>query len=702
LFTSDDDEMDREYDPDTKDGEPEREEIPEVTYDDPLDKSPLIRPSILSQPKAASARDFDYVTSSTSQGLTCFETEDATSRYRRKGYLRKGIPVQARRPPATYHIQVLNDQVIKGPLEGQECPDFREGRTVYARDVGARRYQAMQCRNWRCLAKDPQHLREDGIDPSTLAYTIRRAQDVLDTLSLSSGRFLIKDKMHSKIVNYGKGSIYEKWPNAMRRLRELNFFQCILGDGWMSFDVEGIIDPIKQSFIDSLECTFDDTQRAFSIVHFGASNGAILQIQVNFNGCRTLGNDIPKEIEALLIDPDIYKCQYAVQDDARKLDSLNITVANCIDMRNVSMECFPQRNIPKVKDCRDGAQIGAEKLRTPIPFYTPSKKAPPKDGIAIHYESLDMTRPFGEWPPHWTYYNANDNIVVLALLDWIGVRCVQNEGLDMRADIGRHVRAYLARLRGKARYKDRHDRTEENSRPYDWMEGEIDTELGVQPMLGINPQPNISPAQLMSNIRSNKRHNIADKYQVSLDVLKVYENIMGSVGHGGERMRFEDWNLKDARDYSYREQAGGQFFPHLCDRCGSTHHRVGGCPEAPDAQCAFNLCNGVGHTITICPILNQTTCSECYYQGHDRQSHFRVSYERIRNEFQIAAPLGVISCRYLDNTKTYRMNAKTRSVDILEEEDPLAAPPSKRLRKEEVADHILKAIRLSDEKDKRL
>jgi hypothetical protein len=553
----------------------------------------------------------------------------------------------------------------------------------------------MQCINWRCLAKDPMHLREDEVDPTTLAYTIRRAQDVLDTLSLSTGRFCIKDRMHSHIVNYGIGSIHEKWPNAMRRLRELNFFKCVLGDAWMSFDVEGINDSVKQAFIDSGECNFEDTKRAFSIVHFGASNGTILQIQVNYNGCRILGHDIPKEIEALLVNTEIYKCQYAIQSDAMKLSHINIVVTNCIDMRNVSMECFPQRHIAAMDGCRDGAALGAEMLMTPAPFYTPSRnKAVPKGGICIRHDEIDMTKPFNEWPPHWTYYNANDNIVVLALLDWIGVRCVQNEGLDMRADIGRHVRAYLARLRGKARFKDRADRTEANTRPYDWMENEIDTDLGVQPMLGLNPQPNISPAQLMSNIRSNKRHNVPDKYQIAPEVLATYENIMGSVSHGGERLRFEKWDLDDARDYSYTGLAGGPFFPHLCERCGSTHHRVKDCTEESDTQCAYNLCGGTGHTITICPLLNQTTCNSCYYQGHGRQSHVKVSYERIRNEFQIAAFLGVISCRYLDNTKTYKMNTKTRTVDVLDEDDPMAVSPAKRFRREDLADQVLKSFRI--------
>jgi hypothetical protein len=51
------------------------------------------------------------------------------------------------------------------------------------------------------------------------------------------------------------------------------------------------------------------------------------------------------------------------------------------------------------------------------------------------------------------------------------------------------------------------------------------------------------------------------------------------------------------------------------------------------------------------------------------------------------------------------MNTETNTVDILAATHPLAALPSDRFRKEDVADHVLKAIRIEREKaekDKRL
>jgi hypothetical protein len=707
LVEDNDEEMDRENDPELGDQDGEEteegtESTPKDSYDNPSDNLPMTpsvaRSSVIST-KIFEMETFDVVTASTSRDYS-YEIKAATAG-QQKCYLRRGEPIKGQKSRNIYDVQALNDQETGRPMEGQDCPDFREGRLVYARDSLARPSQSMRCHNWRCLAKDPIHFREDGVDPTTRPYEIRRAIDVNETLSLTTGRFFIKDRSHSWIVNYGKGSRTEKWPDASRRLRELNFIERIKGDAWMSFDVEGITNAIKQGYIDAGACTYADTLKAFSVVHFGASSGAILQIQVNYNGCEILGNDIPDEIRELLTDPNIYKCQYAIQNDAKKLDHINIMVNNCVDMRNVSMECFPQRHIDRLEECRDGVGIAQDKLDSPARFYTPSKKNPPVNGIAINYETLDMTKPFDEWPRHWHWYNANDNLVVLAMLDRIGVRCVQNEGLDMRADIGRHVRAYLARLRGKARYLDKDGRTDDNSRPYDWMEGEVDTKLGVQPMMGLHPGPNITPHQLMSNIRTNKRHNIVDKYQILPEVLTVYENIMGSTDHGGKKLRFEDWRLNAAMDYSYKEQAGGKHFPHMCARCGSTFHLVGDCTVEPDVGCAFNLCRGSGHTITICPMLNQKNCGSCYYMGHDKEHHYNASYERLRNEFQIAAYLGAIACRYVDNTFTYRMNTSTRTVDVLEEDDPLAVAPAKRFKRDEVADHALRALKIKIEKDKK-
>jgi hypothetical protein len=270
MDRGDDNEMDREDDPELEMAEAPEEDLamehtPKVPHDNLSDNSPLI-PRLAEQTAsvAIGLDEYDWVsTASTSrQGQ-----REAATAGRQKSYQRLGVNIKGLPPPKTYDVQVLNGQTMSAPLEGGCCPDFREGLIVHARDSSTRKSQSMHCNNWRCLAKDPQHLREDGTDPTTDPYIIRRAQDVLDTLSLTSGRFFIKDKTMSWIVNYGKGSQYEKWPDAMKRLRELNFFRRILGDCWMTFDVEGIIDGIKQSFIDSGKCTFEDTKRAFSVVH---------------------------------------------------------------------------------------------------------------------------------------------------------------------------------------------------------------------------------------------------------------------------------------------------------------------------------------------------------------------------------------------------------------------------------------------------
>jgi hypothetical protein len=57
--------------------------------------------------------------------------------------------------PPRYAEQLLEDQNVGVAMVGQVCPDFREGRIIHARDVGARRAQATACTTWRCLAKDP-------------------------------------------------------------------------------------------------------------------------------------------------------------------------------------------------------------------------------------------------------------------------------------------------------------------------------------------------------------------------------------------------------------------------------------------------------------------------------------------------------------------------------------------------------------------
>jgi hypothetical protein len=204
----DDEEMDREMGPDADADEleegsqdEEADAPPKAAYDNVEDNLP-VTPHALRDLKTKSKTigveeededsfdNFDVV-ASTSRGYS-FERKAATAG-KKTCYLRLGQPIRSKRPPPTYDPQVLNDNATGIPMEGVDCPDFREGRLVYARDSMARQSQSKRCTNWRCLAKDPVHFREDGVDPTTLPYVIRRAIDVAESLGLDQGRFFIKE-----------------------------------------------------------------------------------------------------------------------------------------------------------------------------------------------------------------------------------------------------------------------------------------------------------------------------------------------------------------------------------------------------------------------------------------------------------------------------------------------------------------------------
>jgi hypothetical protein len=156
----------------------------------------------------------------------------------------------------------------------------------------------------------------------------------------------------------------------MVQIRKWEMIESIEANSYMSIDVEKWLEGMKNSFIGD-KISKKSTKNAFTVFH-----GVLLQCQVNWNGRVIRGNDIPQELKELLKDETIYKCQFNVLGDATLLRSMGITINNIVEMRNVALECFPQRELANCSRMRDGKGFMAEKLDSPVVFYTHGKKVP--------------------------------------------------------------------------------------------------------------------------------------------------------------------------------------------------------------------------------------------------------------------------------------------------------------------------------------
>jgi hypothetical protein len=227
----------------------------------------------------------------------------------------------------------------------QDCLDYKQGRVVYTSDPGMRNILINECHNWRCVARDPVLRRTDGMSLEQLEampYEFRLAAEAQETMSLRGPRFGLDTAIeYRKIINYGAGG-FLNWADCMVQIRKWEMIESIEANSYMSIDVVKWLEGMKNSFVGD-KISKKSTENAFTVFHCASPNGVLLQCQVNWNGRVIRGNDIPQEFKELLKDETIYKCQFNVLGDAKLLRSMGLTVNNIVEMRNVALECFPQR-----------------------------------------------------------------------------------------------------------------------------------------------------------------------------------------------------------------------------------------------------------------------------------------------------------------------------------------------------------------------
>jgi hypothetical protein len=364
-----------------------------------------------------------------------------------------------------------------------------------------------------------------------------------------------------------------------------------------------------------------------------------------------------------------------ITKDIPHLAALDITLRSAIDMRNVALKCFHQREIDDIKRLRDGKGIVAEKLNSPCRFYRRGDTIPSENAVMMNYEKFDCSQPFNKWNPMWTTYNMSDNYLALALLEHVGVKLVEREGLTENAEMTRHVRGYLAHMIDHKPKKDRTMMTDQDLRPLaDWFEGRGTRTLGPEPLLfrkdGDPMFCNLS--KTVNNMRRTERYDIVDKYQVDSGTLARYEKAMG--------LPFEGWRADASMSHHLTP---GPMFPHLCGVCGMMTHRkqdIGGegCVSKNMVECVYGLCLERGdHKIGVCPKLNRR-CTGCADYGHATQDHAEKSPVRLKNECMVAAQLGAITSRLMDTSMAFKMNPRGSNVVIIEA--TIEIPPSKRFR----------------------
>jgi hypothetical protein len=90
--------------------------------------------------------------------------------------------------------------------------------------------------------------------------------------------------------------------------------------------------------------------RTFTAVTFGSPDGGILVVHCNYNGRSYDGPKIPKMIQDLLLDPDIFVLQFGIETDIDRLAAGGVIVNGWVDAANLTMIAYPQPEIAHVNN----------------------------------------------------------------------------------------------------------------------------------------------------------------------------------------------------------------------------------------------------------------------------------------------------------------------------------------------------------------
>jgi hypothetical protein len=115
----------------------------------------------------------------------------------------------------------------------------------------------------------------------------------------------------------------------------------------------------------------DNVHRTFAIVHFGAPNGGILVVHVNFNGFTYQGKMVPNPILDLLKNADILLIQFGIKNVLERLSAGGIISNAWVDARNITMLAYPQPEFGNdVGKMKDGIDYVARMLDAPTRFFS--------------------------------------------------------------------------------------------------------------------------------------------------------------------------------------------------------------------------------------------------------------------------------------------------------------------------------------------
>jgi hypothetical protein len=328
------------------------------------------------------------------------------------------------------------------------------------------------------------------------------------------------------------------------------------------------------------------------------------------------------------------------------------------DLTNLVLMAWPQKHKEQPKS---GKWYVKDQLNSPCPLYKDEKDRPIKGGVRAQVWKMDFTKTVDEWPSMWSWYNAMDHFLAYALLDHLGARAAELDGLDRDADVLRYQLDLLdavrdlpdtnfkRRDRGFAVEKDGSDPDIETTRPWALV---IDYAMYVK-----------FKKRREYKLSISRRHRM-DLSHFEEEYVTCLELALGT--------SIKEWDKYHTTDHNRAFNMIGSHFPHACACCGSFEHGVDDCKDKGEKYCLYPPCHSSEHDISVCPMVT-ARCSGCGGLGHE--DHNTWTTTRLAEHFNAAKHVHLTACRLNNNRLAYKVveDPGELAMEVIEVESPYSA-----------------------------
>ena len=546
-----------------------------------------------------------------------------------------------------------------------KCPDADKGRIMWP--AGFRGYDPIsECQEEFCLARSaPCHYMdmEIVVDPF---FAMRPAEDAIKFSKMREGPYDMRWNVAPRLITFGKE---DRWDDVESRLEKQHFFDYIHEYGEFTIDLEGF----GRATANRLGI---QSQDAFSIMTIGSPNGYVLAIQVNFDGEKVLGVQVPRPVLNLLQSPNLRRSMFGGYDDFCQMGRTGLfgkDLEPTVDLCNLVIIAFPQHEKADFKHLKSSKNFVASEMGAPVRYERPNEKLPAAPQhvkvIMERHQDWDFAKPFGDWTLDERRYTCYDHLVAHAFLDGMAARLVRLDTGAWKADVVRIRHFLLAWTWGFGSRIGALELYPHQVRPYgdtDWWRsvdrGEQEKAMPLwERGKVLHPyNPFTAHDSVTKQLTWTQRKYQVDAKYLPAKLLMKYE--VQAVG------RFDPAPVMDENDPRYRfglimaencvewwldRTERDHHYPHFCGRCGSFEHMVEGCVETGECLVSWCKARKGAHITGTCPELVKF-CERCGEQGHDATAHDSFSTVRLREEFRIARYFHFQAVRLLDDSKAYQ------------------------------------------------